>query len=72
MVLIWNMLACGDNEYAAVLVAINSLFQIVMYTLLGFFYLTIVPGLLGGEGVALNISMGDIAKSVGSIGDSRS
>jgi ACR3 family arsenite transporter len=64
MVLIWNMLACGDNEYAAVLVAINSLFQIVMYTLLGFFYLTIVPGLLGGEGVALNISMGDIAKSV--------
>jgi ACR3 family arsenite transporter len=64
MVLIWNMLACGDNEYAAVLVAINSLFQIVMYTVLGYFYLTVVPGLLGGEGVALNISMGDIAKSV--------
>lgn len=64
MVLIWNMLACGDNEYAAVLVAINSIFQIVMYTILGYFYLTIVPGLLGAQGVALNISMGDIAKSV--------
>ena len=64
MVLIWNMLACGDNEYAAVLVAINSVFQIVMYTVLGYFYLTVVPGLLGTEGVALNISMGDIAKSV--------
>ena len=64
MVLIWNMLACGDNEYAAVLVAINSLFQIVMYTVLGYFYLTVVPGWLGAEGVALNISMGDIAKSV--------
>ncbi|MBC6935408.1 MAG: arsenical-resistance protein [Chloroflexi bacterium] len=64
MVLIWNMLACGDNEYAAVLVAINSLFQIVMYTVLGYFYLTIVPGWLGAQGVALNVSMGDIAKSV--------
>ena len=64
MVLIWNMLACGDNEYAAVLVAINSVFQIVMYTVLGFFYLTVVPRWLGGEGVALNVSMWDIAKSV--------
>ncbi len=64
MVLIWNMLACGDNEYAAVLVAINSLFQIVMYTVLGYFYLTLLPSWLGTESVALNISMGDIAKSV--------
>jgi ACR3 family arsenite transporter len=64
MVLIWNMLARGDSEYAAVLVAINSVFQIVMYTVLGYFYLTVLPGLLGAEGVALNISMGDIAKSV--------
>lgn len=64
MVLIWNLLACGDNEYAAVLVAINSLFQIVMYTVLGFFYLTVVPGWFGAEGVALNVSMWDIAKSV--------
>ncbi len=64
MVLIWNMLACGDNEYAAVLVAINSIFQIVMYTVLGYFYLTIVPQWLGGTAVALDVSMGEIAKSV--------
>ena len=64
MVLIWNMLACGDNEYAAVLVAINSVFQIIMYTVLGYFYLTVLPGWLGSEGVVLNISIGDIAKSV--------
>ncbi|MCA0454844.1 MAG: ACR3 family arsenite efflux transporter [Chloroflexi bacterium] len=64
MVLIWNMLACGDNEYAAVLVAINSVFQIVMYTVLGYFYLTVVPGWLGGSAVALDVSMGEIAKSV--------
>ncbi|MBE0691202.1 MAG: ACR3 family arsenite efflux transporter [Anaerolineae bacterium] len=64
MVLIWNMLACGDNEYAAVLVAINSVFQVIMYTVLGYFYLTVVPSWLGAEGVALNISMADIAKSV--------
>jgi arsenite transporter len=64
MVLIWNMLACGDNEYAAVLVAINSVFQIVMYTVLGYFYLTIVPQWLGGSAVVLDVSMGEIAKSV--------
>jgi ACR3 family arsenite transporter len=64
MVLIWNMLACGDNEYAAVLVAINSVFQIVMYTVLGYFYLTIVPQWIGGEAVVLNVSMWEIAKSV--------
>jgi ACR3 family arsenite transporter len=64
MVLIWNMLARGDNEYAAVLVALNSVFQIVMYTVLGYFYLTVVPRWLGAESVALNISMWSIAKSV--------
>ncbi len=64
MVLIWNMLACGDSEYAAVLVAINSVFQIVMYTVLGYFYLTVVPQWLGGQTVILNVSMGGIAKSV--------
>ncbi len=64
MVLIWNMLACGDSEYAAVLVAINSVFQIVMYTVLGYFYLTLLPQWLGATSVTLNISMGEIAKSV--------
>src|SRR4030095_2663626 len=43
MVLIWNMLASGNNEYAAVLVALNSAFQIVMYTVLGFVYLMLIP-----------------------------
>jgi arsenite transporter len=64
MILIWNMLACGDNEYAAVLVALNSVFQIVMYTVLGYFYLTIVPRWFGAERIGLNISMWSIAKSV--------
>ncbi|HEX5167370.1 MAG TPA: ACR3 family arsenite efflux transporter [Thermomicrobiales bacterium] len=64
MVLIWNQLACGDNEYAAVLVALNSVFQIAMYTALGYFYLTVVPGWLGSEGTGLDISVWSIARSV--------
>ncbi len=64
MVLIWNMLACGDNEYAAVLVALNSVFQILMYTVLGYFYLTTVPGWFGAESAAADISMWRIARSV--------
>lgn len=64
MVLIWNLLARGNDEYAAVLVAVNSIFQIFMYTVLGYFYLTVVPQWLGGQGTALNISMWSIAKSV--------
>jgi arsenite transporter len=64
MVLIWTMLACGDTEYAAILVALNSVFQIVMYAVLGYVYLTVVPRWLGGSAAALNISMWAIAKSV--------
>ncbi len=64
MVLIWNMLAGGNNEYAAVLVALNSVFQILMYTVLGYFYLTTVPGWFGAESATVNISMWQIAKSV--------
>ena len=64
MVLIWNMLAEGDNEYCAVLVALNSLFQIVMYSPLAYFYLRIVPGWFGLEGTIVEISMWDIARSV--------
>ena len=64
MVLIWNDLACGDSEAAAVLVAINSLFQIVAYSILGFFYLELLPGWLGLETAELGVSMWDIAKIV--------
>ncbi len=64
MVLIWNMLAGGDSEYCAVLVALNSIFQIVMYSPLAYFFLVIVPGWFGVPGTVVNIEMGDIAKSV--------
>jgi arsenite transporter len=64
MVLIWNMLAGGDSEYCAVLVALNSVFQIVMYSPLAYLFLVIVPGWFGMQGTVVNISMADIAKSV--------
>lgn len=64
MVLIWNDLACGSRELAAVLVAVNSLFQIVMYSVLGWFYLTVLPGWLGLDTARLDVSLWDIAKSV--------
>jgi arsenite transporter len=64
MVLIWNDLACGDRELAAVLVAVNSLFQIVAFSLLGWFYLEVLPGWLGLETAELDVSMWEIAKVV--------
>jgi ACR3 family arsenite transporter len=64
MVLIWNQLACGDGEIAAVLVAINSVFQIVMYSVLGWLFLTAIPGWFGASTTNLDVSMGDIALSV--------
>jgi len=64
MVLIWNDLACGDREMAAVLVAVNSLFQIVAYSLLGWFYLELLPGWLGFDTAALDVTMWEIAKVV--------
>ncbi len=64
MVLIWNMLARGDGDAAAVLVALNSLFQIFFYSVLGWLYLTAIPGWLGIEGATLTVSMGNIAKNV--------
>ena len=65
MVLIWNDLAGGDREAAAVLVALNSLFQIAAYSLLGYFYLELLPGWLGLEQSTLHFSMGAIARAVG-------
>ena len=64
MVLIWNDLACGDREAAAVLVAINSVFQIVAYSILGFFYLQLLPEWLGLDTATLDVTMWDIAKIV--------
>jgi ACR3 family arsenite transporter len=64
MVLIWNMLAGGDSEYCAVLVALNSIFQIVMYSPLAYLFLVVIPGWFGVQGTAVNIGMSDIAKSV--------
>jgi ACR3 family arsenite transporter len=64
MVLIWNELACGDREAAAILVAINSVFQIVAFAGLGYFYLELLPGWLGLDQAALDVSVWDIAKSV--------
>ena len=65
MVLIWNDLACGDREAAAVLVAINSLFQIVAFSALAWFYLEVLPEWLGlGAGEQLDVSAWDIALSV--------
>ena len=61
MVLIWNLLAGGDNEYCAVLVALNSVFQIVMYSPLAYLYLRLIPGWFGVEGTGLDISMWDLA-----------
>jgi ACR3 family arsenite transporter len=64
MVLLWNDLARGDREMAAVLVALNAVFQVLMYAVLGYFYLEVLPGWLGLEQSSLDVSMWDIAKIV--------
>lgn len=64
MVLIWNDLSCGDREAAAVLVALNSLFQIAAFSLLGYFYLEVLPGWLGLHTIGLHVGIGRIAKTV--------
>ncbi len=64
MVLIWNTLACGSNELAAVLVALNSVFQILTYSLFGWLFLKVVPEWFGLPGAALDVSMWAIARSV--------
>ncbi|MFC8715156.1 ACR3 family arsenite efflux transporter [Streptomyces sp. NPDC057197] len=64
MVIIWNDLACGDREAAAVLVALNSVFQVIAFGLLGWFYLSVLPGWLGLEQTTLDVSAWEIARSV--------
>lgn len=63
MVLVWNMLARGSNEIAALLVALNSVFQILFYSVLGWLYLSAIPAWLGLETTAFHVSMWEIAKS---------
>jgi arsenite transporter len=65
MVLVWNQLASGDAEYAAVLVALNAFFQIVAYAGLAVFYLNVLPGWLGLQGQSINVNAGTVAVSVG-------
>ncbi len=64
MVIIWNDLACGDREAAAVLVALNSVFQVLMFAVLGWFYLSVLPGWLHLPQTTVNTSPWQIAKSV--------
>ncbi|ASO21085.1 ACR3 family arsenite transporter [Actinoalloteichus hoggarensis] len=64
MVVIWNDLACGDREAAAVLVALNSVFQVLMFGVLGWFYLAVLPGWLGLAQTDLAVSGWRITKSV--------
>jgi ACR3 family arsenite transporter len=64
MVIIWNDLACGDREAAAVLVALNSVFQVLAFSALGWFYLGVLPGWLGLEQTAMNLSVWEITRSV--------
>jgi ACR3 family arsenite transporter len=64
MVVIWNDLACGDREAAAVLVAINSVFQVFAFAVLGWFYLSVLPGWLGFEQTTISTSVWQIATSV--------